>query len=262
MKFNVRVVFLTFAASDTTMRPVPLASTVALQHDVRRHFDWAYEDDVASARALLQACNEHAKGGEYGWSADARQATLASLRKQLHEASHIVLVGAAVKGEELERPWTKGTVFVAADGAVGACFGRVDVLCVVTDLDGEPYLSQAVDRTIPLIVHAHGDNVNRWKEGLEEWATQGGVPLVLTHQTDEDFPDMHNVGGFTDGDRAACLLASLEVPLDRISYVGYAVDHVGAWSGNTNPQRKLEKLAWMERVLNLVDGAWLTRTKP
>ena len=62
MKFNVRVVFLTFAASDTTMRPVPLASTVALQHDVRRHFDWAYEDDVASARALLQACNEHAKG--------------------------------------------------------------------------------------------------------------------------------------------------------------------------------------------------------
>ena len=73
---------------------------------------------------------------------------------------------------------------------------------------------------------------------------------------------MHNVGGFTDGDRAACLLASLEVPPDRISYVGYAVDHVGAWSGNTNPQRKLEKLAWMERVLNLVDGAWLTRTKP
>ena len=76
------------------------------------------------------------------------------MRKQFHEASHIVLVGAAVKGEELEGPWTKGTVFVAADGAVGACFGRVDVLCVVTDLDGEPYLSEAVGQSIPLIVHA------------------------------------------------------------------------------------------------------------
>ena len=83
-------------------------------------------------------------------------------------------VGWCSKGEELRKAVDKGTVFVAADGAVGACFGRVDVLCVVTDLDGEPYLSQAVDRTT-FIVHAHGDNVNRWKEGVRGMGDAGEV---------------------------------------------------------------------------------------
>ena len=32
----------------------------------------------------------------------------------------------------------------------------------------------------------------------------GRASLVLTHQTDEAIPGMHNPGGFTDGDRAAC----------------------------------------------------------
>ena len=49
----------------------------------------------------------------------------------------MVLVGAAVVEEDLNRHWPEKTVFLAADGAVGACFGRVDgVLCVITDLDG------------------------------------------------------------------------------------------------------------------------------
>ena len=105
MKFNVRVVFLTFAASDTTMRLVPHASTVALQHDVRRHFDWAYEDDVASARACSSV--RWARKGGKNWMVSRCPSSNPCFvcRKQLHEASHIVLVGAAVKGEELERPW-------------------------------------------------------------------------------------------------------------------------------------------------------------
>ena len=61
---------------------------------------------------------------------------------------------------------------------------------------------------------------------------------------------MHNVGGFTDGDRAACLLAALGVPLEHVQFVGYAVDHVGPWSGATDPVRKLDKLKWMERILD------------
>ena len=262
MKFNLRVVFLTFTSSHANMRLVPHAPSVALQHDVRRHFEWTHDDDVASARGLLQACDGHPQANELGWSADSRHGTLARLHHQLHQASQIVLVGAAVKGDDLDRPWMDNTVFVAADGAVGACFDRVDVLCVVTDLDGGPYLSRAAEHGIPLIVHAHGDNVGRWKDCLKQWANHGGVPLVLTHQTDEHFPGMHNVGGFTDGDRAACLLSALGVPLDRVCYVGYAVDHVGGWSGSTDPQRKLEKLMWMERVLNLLDKSWNTKTKP
>ena len=82
---------------------------------------------------------------------------------------------------------------------------------------------------------------------------------MLTHQCDEQYDDMYNVGGFTDGDRAACFIRSLGVPNERVQYMGYTTDRVGSWSGTTNPERKLAKLVWMERVLDLLDPEWPSR---
>lgn len=259
MKFNLGVAFLTLARTEGIMRPLRDAALVAIQHEVRTHYGWAYVDDVNSAEGLRRACNEHPEAEALGWSAEGRRATLEALVQRLEEAQNVVLVGAAVVEEDLNRHWPEKTVFLAADGAVGACFGRVDVLCVITDLDGGDHLHEAVRRGIPLIVHAHGDNEERWQACTATWAKQGGASLVLTHQTDEAYPDMHNVGGFTDGDRAACLLAALGVPLEHVQFVGYAVDHVGPWSGATDPVRKLDKLKWMERILNLLNAGWKTQ---
>ena len=259
MKFNLGVAFLTLARTGNTMRPMPDAALVAIQHEVRAHYGWAYADDANSAEGLRRACNEHPDAEALGWSAEGRRATLEALVQRLEDAQNVVLVGAAVVEEDLNGKWPEKTVFLAADGAVGACFGKVDVLCVVTDLDGGVHLHEAVRQGIPLIVHAHGDNVARWQACTATWAKQGGAALVLTHQTDETYPDMHNVGGFTDGDRAACLLAALGVPLEHVQFVGYAVDHVGPWSGATDPVRKLDKLKWMERILNLLNVGWKTQ---
>ncbi len=259
MKFNLGVAFLTSVGTEATMRPVPDAALVAIQHDVRAHYGWAYTNDVNSALGLRTTCNEHPSAEACNWSVNQRRQTLNGLTERLEEAAHVVLVGAAVVESDLNRAWPENTVFVAADGAVGACFDKVDVLCVVTDLDGGEHLDEAVRRRIPLIVHAHGDNEARWQRCIAAWAALGGAPLVLTHQTDELYPDMLNVGGFTDGDRAACLLAALGVPLDRMKFVGYAVDHVGPWSGATDPVRKLDKLKWMERILDHLGASWKNR---
>ena len=238
---------------------MPAPRLLAIQHEVRLHFGWAYEEDVSSASSLRDACNHHPEAERLNWTAPQRAETLKRLQEKIASAETVVLVGAGVRTESMEREWDNKTVFIAADGAVGACLGRVDVLCVVSDLDGEPHLSQAAQQGIPLLIHAHGDNVEAWKRCLHQWASRGGVPLVLTHQSDEVHIDMHNVGGFTDGDRAACFLAWLGVDNEKVRYVGFTTDHVGPWSGTTEPARKLAKLAWMEQILYLLDPAWETR---
>ncbi len=241
------------------MWPSPAPQLLAIQHEVRHHFGWSYQDDVSSASSLRDACNNHPEAERLGWSPRQRNETLQSVQQAILDAKSIVLVGAGVYAKSLERQWDDETVFIAADGAVGACLGRVNVACVVSDLDGEPYLSQAAQHGIPLVIHAHGDNLRAWSQCLNKWPATGGVPLVLTHQSDEIYEDMHNVGGFTDGDRAACFLAWLGVSKEKIRYVGFTTDRVGPWSGTTEPVRKLAKLKWMEQVLFLLDPSWKTR---
>ncbi|MEC8707791.1 MAG: hypothetical protein VXX90_02580 [Candidatus Thermoplasmatota archaeon] len=238
------------------MTASPHPSLVSVQHDVRAHFGWSYEGDLESALGLQMACDDHPAAQRLGWLPSQREETLRAVETILHRASTVVVVGAAVETVVLEQSFDEGTVFVAADGAVGACLGRVDVACVVTDLDGEPHLSNAAREGVPFIVHAHGDNTKTWRKCIDRWATSGGPRLVLTHQTDEAIPGMHNPGGFTDGDRAACFLSWLDVPPEKIRWAGFATDRVGPWSGATDPERKLAKLSWMERVLRCIDARW------
>jgi uncharacterized Rossmann fold enzyme len=60
---------------------------------------------------------------------------------------------------------------------------------------------------------------------------------------------MRNPGGFTDGDRAACIAISMGVKVSHIDLLGTRSDVVGKYSGATDPKRKLEKLVWMKNVL-------------
>jgi uncharacterized Rossmann fold enzyme len=73
--------------------------------------------------------------------------------------------------------------------------------------------------------------------------------LLLTHQCPKPIGGMHNPGGFTDGDRAACLVSSLGVNSSRISLIGFRSDRIGRWTGATDPILKMQKLQWMDEVL-------------
>jgi uncharacterized Rossmann fold enzyme len=237
------------------MSGVHVADLIGLQDRVRDGFGWAHDDDVESARALVLACEHHPKTSELGWSRTQRGATLEHLTRSLNEAQHIVFVGADAATSDLTGPWPDATVFIAADGAVGACLGTVEPLCVVTDLDGGEHLERAVHSGVPLVMHAHGDNRAAWADGLRRWEPHA-PPLVLTHQTRETIEGMHNPGGFTDGDRAVCFVRWLGVSVDEAVFVGYSDSRVGPWSAVTQPERKLQKLAWMANILDMVAPHW------
>ena len=40
---------------------------------------------------------------------------------------------------------------------------------------------------------------------------------------------------------------------ENISLVGFSTKSIGKWSGQTNPARKLEKLEWMLKILQMVE---------
>ena len=130
-------------------------------------------------------------------------------------------------------------------------------MALVTDADGHPYISQAAERKIMHILHAHGDNEEDWAKLVKEISEMKAPPrLILTHQTPDRIEGMLNPGGFTDGDRTICLIGFLGVPIPQISLLGYRSDIVGQWSGATDPERKLRKLIFMQEVIDrLLEGA-------
>ena len=153
-------------------------------------------------------------------------------------------------------------LIVAADGAVGVLSSLPEsiserawsrLVCIVSDADGGEGTTAAVKRSIPVILHAHGDNFDSWKEILTLAANIQTPPrLVLTHQTPKKIEGMYNPGGFTDGDRSICFLVALGVPIANISLLGTRTDIVGKWSGVTNPAEKLIKLQWMAKILQIL----------
>jgi len=100
------------------------------------------------------------------------------------------------------------------------------------------------------VLHAHGDNTDNWTALLDVLHLYD-TPLILTHQTPEHILGMHNPGGFTDGDRAVCFALAMNVMPNQITLRGFRTDIIGRWTGATQPERKMRKLEWMRRVLEI-----------
>ena len=230
-----------------------------IQNDVRTHFGWAESDDLTSARELI---NRVEASSTESWARHKRSASLSRLYRRLVIRHPLVaILGAAIEPDEVIRTLDTPALFVAADGASGViselpkslsdrAWSRV--ACIVSDADGGQGTIHAVTRSIPIILHAHGDNREDWISLVEFAESQSHPPdLVLTHQTSSIIDGMHNPGGFTDGDRAACFLTALGVGSSYIKMLGTRTDIVGRWSGSTNEPMKLEKLQWMEKSIRI-----------
>lgn len=227
------------------MHEAPTPSALLVQDEVRQAFGWSEADDVASALQLQQSLHVHEL-----WNVTQRDKTLMKIKKQLLNAERVVVVGAAAQESELQT-YGPNTAYVAADGSVGALQDYSGLACIVSDLDGGIYLDTAARHAIPILVHAHGDNVAQWQKKIEQWGQfNSPPPLVLSHQVNQMIPGMHNFGGFTDGDRALCFVLSLGVQPEKIELVGFSLNHVGQWSGVTDIPKKLQKLQWMQRIVS------------
>ena len=233
---------------------------ILIQDEVRDFFGWDIESDTESAMQLLSAVELFSIDS---WTRSQRLVTLANLRRRLVlRDTKIAVLGAAVEESEVRSLLETSTLIVAADGAVGVLSSLPEsiserawsrLVCIVSDADGGDGTNAAVERSIPVILHAHGDNFESWKNLLTLASNIITPPrLVLTHQTPDKIEGMHNPGGFTDGDRSICFLVALGVPISNISLLGTRTDIVGRWSGETNPVEKLVKLQWMAKVLDIV----------
>ena len=253
---------MTYSQSPTDLEP-SLPSLIDLQSDVREYFGWDESDDLESAQAMIQRVEASL---QEKWARHNRSISLSKIfRRLVIRNPEVAILGAAIEPEELVRILSEPTLIVAADGAAGViseipnslsekAWSRVAL--IVSDADGGEGTIEAVRRAVPFFLHAHGDNRREW-ESLLEFAEERASPpdLILTHQTQEKIPGMYNPGGFTDGDRAACILTALGVSRNRIRMLGTRTDVVGRWSGKTQEQMKMKKLQWMRRILS-IQGLW------
>jgi uncharacterized Rossmann fold enzyme len=137
---------------------------------------------------------------------------------------------------------TPSDVVVAADGATSVLLEH-DVIpdIIVTDLDGcIPDIIDANRRGSAVVVHAHGDNIDKLKEHVPH------LRRVLGTTQASPLENVHNFGGFTDGDRAVFL--ALEFMPKSIRLIGFDFD-----DENVTP-RKSKKLRWAKVLLEIALG--------
>ncbi len=237
-----------------------IKEVVTIQDEFRTHFEWGLDHDQLSAKELISIVED---SGIDLWSRPNRAATVANIqRRAVLRKQNVAILGAAIDVEELIQILETPTLLIVADGAAGVFSLLPDtsaerawsrLLFMVSDADGGDGTIQAARRGKTIFLHAHGDNREDWKKLLDiSIEASSPPPLVLTHQTPEEIPGMHNPGGFTDGDRAACIALSLGIPIHRITLSGTNTEEVGRWSGTTVRSTKLEKLKWMGRILRLL----------
>ena len=118
---------------------------------------------------------------------------------------------------------------------------RVDM--IVTDLDGivEDQIESNSHGTI-VFVHAHGDNIR----AVQKYAGRFTGPTVGTCQCPPP-ANLFNFGGFTDGDRAACICA--ELGARKIVLAGFDLENPSNKEGKSRDVKK-RKLRWAKVVMD------------
>ncbi len=210
---------------------------------IRADFGYPFSDEERAAAALVRLL-----------PASARRDPLGALAGRLRGRDAIV-VGLA-PGAGPPPVWrlpaaSPPAAIVAADGAARACLDAGLVPAVVaTDLDGPvPAEVEANGRGALVVVHAHGDNV----PALERWVPEFPGPLVGSW-AGPPRDGLIDVGGFTDGDRAAYLAEAAGAR--RVLLWGFdavTIDEADPRARET----KRRKLAWAVRLLEELarDGA-------
>jgi len=234
----------------------PNSNLIEIQDEIRDDFGWKLAADLDSAKNLRWVCNEKSWSLET-WNDQGRLNTQLHLQEQLISGP-ISILGAAAEPEDVRDAILAGHRLIVADGSVGVLIEAEypeiawnSLLCVVGDADGDmAHLAMAAERKIPFILHAHGDNQAEWLELLDVLHLYN-TPLILTHQTPSQLAGMINPGGFTDGDRAVCFALALNVSCNQITLRGFRTDIIGRWTGATVPERKMRKLEWMSRILQI-----------
>ena len=150
--------------------------------------------------------------------------------------------GAPTLVEELELARRADHVVAASNAAAICLENGIDVDCMVTDLDKTPETARRLStRGVPVAIHAHGDNV----AAIDRYVPTLAIDSVLPTTQAAPKPPVVNLGGFTDGDRAAFLTDRCGA--DCLLFPGWSFDDP------TVTAEKAEKLRWAERLLRVLE---------
>lgn len=118
---------------------------------------------------------------------------------------------------------------------------------IVTDLDGDfTAISEASARKSIVVIHAHGDNLEKLP-----LVNQLKGPVIGSTQV-EPRPHVHNFGGFTDGDRAVYIL--FHAGFRKIYLAGFNFEKPSSCRGKhllniAVKKKKLEVAKWLISLL-------------
>jgi hypothetical protein len=130
-------------------------------------------------------------------------------------------------------------VVIAADGATSVLLRNAIIPdIIVTDLDGVIGDIIYANRLGSLIVmHAHGDNIEKVRRVLPElkWG------MVMCTTQGKPLHNVHNFGGFTDGDRAVFM--AKEMGAKRIELIGFD------FGDESVSDTKRKKLEWAKKLI-------------
>lgn len=142
---------------------------------------------------------------------------------------------------------------IAADGATTALL-KYNIFpdIIVTDLDGKVSDQlRANSHGSIVVIHAHGDNIDKIKKYVPRFK---GEVVGTTQTNPEPYNNIHNFGGFTDGDRAVYLVEHFHAK--KIYLVGFDFNNeIGpySFSENKNKTLKLKKLKWCKNLINMLN---------
>jgi uncharacterized Rossmann fold enzyme len=158
----------------------------------------------------------------------------------LNDATIAIVAPGPSLSAEVERATAADAVVAVSAAARPLREHGIDIDCVVTDLDGAPLVARKLSHEgVPVVVHAHGDNVAAIRRHVPNLATV--CPTTQVEPTDR----VHNVGGFTDGDRAAFLADHCGA--DSLVFVGWDL------TGDSVGTVKRRKLRWAARLLGWLE---------
>jgi hypothetical protein len=182
--------------------------------------------------------------------------TLPSVRKTIPR-SVLVCGGGDNLADELSSMSIDRYVVVADAATTIVSEAGIGIDMIVTDLDGivEDQIGLNSDGTVTFI-HAHGDN----QLALESYAGRFVGPVVGTCQCPPP-TGMFNLGGFTDGDRAACICA--ELGAKEILLTGFNFDSPSSKAGKSKDVKR-RKLRWAKTILDILaeSGVRVTYASP
>ncbi|MDD5502727.1 MAG: DUF115 domain-containing protein [Candidatus Thermoplasmatota archaeon] len=186
-------------------------------------FGWPREADEKAAQILSKIVEGH-------------EFALEKLGKLLQGKSVLVVGPASPKfGGSFD------AIICAGSSASAMRAAKVMPTILVTDLDGNVEDQIFLNRMGAIAaIHAHGDNMN----ALRRWVPQFPGVIVATTQA-TPLQNVHNFGGFTDGDRAVCIAAHFGTK--SISVTGFDFEHPIGFSKNI--EIKMKKLQWAKRIL-------------